>query len=106
MHTFRAAQPALLYLSPACIFSVLLVAAARGELADLWSYAEECEEDEVAGEKSLEARKAETEQSVNGRQQSLTEKREDILNGAAGEASPLKRRATRSSAKLAEPETL
>ena len=46
MHTFRAAQPALLYLSPACIFSVLLLAAIRGELKDFWSYTEETDEPE------------------------------------------------------------
>lgn len=46
MHTFRAAQPALLYLSPACILSVLATAAVRGELQDLWSFADGEEEDE------------------------------------------------------------
>jgi hypothetical protein len=38
MHTFRAAQPALLYLSPACIGSVVLCALARGELKALWAF--------------------------------------------------------------------
>lgn len=38
MHTFKAAQPALLYLSPACILSVLLVAVARGELGKVFAY--------------------------------------------------------------------
>jgi minor histocompatibility antigen H13 len=45
MHTFRAAQPALLYLSPACILSVLATAAVRGEVSQLWSFADG-EEDE------------------------------------------------------------
>ncbi|CAG8457593.1 10707_t:CDS:2 [Paraglomus brasilianum] len=32
MHTFKAAQPALLYLSPACILSVLLTGLVKGQL--------------------------------------------------------------------------
>ena len=32
MHSFKAAQPALLYLSPACILAPFLCAAAKGEL--------------------------------------------------------------------------
>lgn len=38
MHNFGAAQPALLYLSPACILSVLLTALVRGELKDVFAY--------------------------------------------------------------------
>ncbi|KAI9259335.1 signal peptide peptidase-domain-containing protein [Sporodiniella umbellata] len=38
MHLFKAAQPALLYLSPACILSVLITAFSRGELQELWAY--------------------------------------------------------------------
>ncbi|KAM0791428.1 hypothetical protein ACM66B_005886 [Microbotryomycetes sp. NB124-2] len=48
MHTFKAAQPALLYLSPACIISVVGCAIARGELKQLWSFQELDEEDEQA----------------------------------------------------------
>ncbi|KAJ1662516.1 hypothetical protein GGF38_003323 [Coemansia sp. RSA 25] len=46
MHTFKAAQPALLYLSPACILAVAVTAAARGELAAVFSYSEEIKKDE------------------------------------------------------------
>lgn len=38
MHNFRAAQPALLYLSPACITSFFLTAVARGDLAQALAY--------------------------------------------------------------------
>ncbi|KAG0227881.1 hypothetical protein BGW42_002535 [Actinomortierella wolfii] len=38
MHTFKAAQPALLYLSPACILSVLFMGAIRGELKQVFAY--------------------------------------------------------------------
>lgn len=38
MHVFKAAQPALLYLSPACCLAPLLVALVRGQLSQLFSY--------------------------------------------------------------------
>ena len=38
MHLFGAAQPALLYLSPACALSVVAVALQRGELHELWGW--------------------------------------------------------------------
>ncbi|KAI9256377.1 signal peptide peptidase-domain-containing protein [Helicostylum pulchrum] len=48
MHFFKAAQPALLYLSPACILSALITAAVRGEIKELFEFTteEEKEEDE------------------------------------------------------------
>jgi minor histocompatibility antigen H13 len=41
MYFFKAAQPALLYLVPACLGSSLTVAAVRGEFQQLFSYDEE-----------------------------------------------------------------
>jgi len=41
MHTFKAAQPALLYLVPCCLGSSLLMAFIRGEFDALWNYSEE-----------------------------------------------------------------
>jgi len=41
MHFFKAAQPALLYLSPACILSFLLTALARGEFHDAWNWSDD-----------------------------------------------------------------
>ncbi|XP_018411896.1 PREDICTED: minor histocompatibility antigen H13 isoform X1 [Nanorana parkeri] len=38
MHTFKHAQPALLYLVPACIGFPLLVALVKGELTEMFSY--------------------------------------------------------------------
>ncbi|KAK7472532.1 hypothetical protein VKT23_000647 [Stygiomarasmius scandens] len=38
MHIFKAAQPALLYLSPACIVSFVLTAVVRGELKEAWHW--------------------------------------------------------------------
>ncbi|KAI9330885.1 signal peptide peptidase [Obelidium mucronatum] len=39
MHTFKAAQPALLYLSPACILSAVGVALVRGDFKALFDFA-------------------------------------------------------------------
>jgi len=41
MHTFKAAQPALLYLVPACLGASSLMAYIRGEFRTLWNYSEE-----------------------------------------------------------------
>lgn len=38
MHVFKAGQPALLYLSPACSFAALLTAYTRNEIKDMWSW--------------------------------------------------------------------
>ncbi|KAL1922839.1 uncharacterized protein VTP21DRAFT_9215 [Calcarisporiella thermophila] len=51
MHVFKAAQPALLYLSPACILAAVGTAAVRGELKELFKYTTE-EEDEEAKKKA------------------------------------------------------
>lgn len=55
MHIYKAAQPALLYLSPAGIISVFLTALVRGELKVMWAYSTEEEvlpEDESETETS------------------------------------------------------
>ena len=44
MMYFNAAQPALLYLVPACLGSSLLTAVVRGELKDLFDYSEEVDD--------------------------------------------------------------
>eukprot|EP00163_Fabomonas_tropica_P000190 TRINITY_DN10130_c0_g1_i1.p1 TRINITY_DN10130_c0_g1~~TRINITY_DN10130_c0_g1_i1.p1 ORF type:complete len:393 (-),score=113.91 TRINITY_DN10130_c0_g1_i1:56-1234(-) len=46
MHYFKAAQPALLYLVPACIGSSFLFAAVRGEVSTLLEFEETSAEDE------------------------------------------------------------
>lgn len=53
MMQFQAAQPALLYLVPACLISSLACAGVRGELKELFDYSEEEEEstEEVSGDK-------------------------------------------------------
>lgn len=56
MHTFKAGQPALLYLSPACVGSVALCAWVRGEVRDLWAF-DDGENDERRPESGVEPAK-------------------------------------------------
>lgn len=44
MHTFSRAQPALLYLSPACILAFLVTAFFRGEFRDAWAWSDNPEQ--------------------------------------------------------------
>jgi len=52
MHVFKAAQPALLYLVPACIGSSFLLAVVRGELSLLFSYEEDQKKEKPVEKKS------------------------------------------------------
>lgn len=45
MHVFQAAQPALLYLSPACVAAVAIKAVQRGETGLVWSWKDEDDEE-------------------------------------------------------------
>lgn len=49
MNVFEAAQPALIYLVPFCVGAVLVLAKVRGEVREVWEYAEE--DDEAVKEK-------------------------------------------------------
>ncbi|KAG0169966.1 hypothetical protein DFQ28_003338 [Apophysomyces sp. BC1034] len=64
MHFFHAAQPALLYLSPACILSTLLTAAVRGELKELFQYSTEDKEEEKKKEKGKKEKKEKKEKKT------------------------------------------
>ncbi|XP_029291064.1 minor histocompatibility antigen H13 isoform X2 [Cottoperca gobio] len=57
MHTFKHAQPALLYLVPACIGFPVIVALIRGEFTELFSYEETPPEDTEAKEDDSESEK-------------------------------------------------
>ena len=52
MYFFKAAQPALLYLVPACLGGSLAVGTARGELSALFAYEEESAEKKKEGEEA------------------------------------------------------
>nr|XP_046252838.1 minor histocompatibility antigen H13 isoform X2 [Scatophagus argus] len=57
MHTFKHAQPALLYLVPACIGIPVFVALVKGELTEMFRYEESPPEEEAAKEDSSESEK-------------------------------------------------
>ncbi|XP_025198779.1 minor histocompatibility antigen H13 [Melanaphis sacchari] len=52
MHVFKAAQPALLYLVPACLITPMLVALVRGDFKTLFSYEDHKMEPEKTSKKS------------------------------------------------------
>ncbi|XP_070825028.1 minor histocompatibility antigen H13 isoform X4 [Chaetodon trifascialis] len=57
MHTFKHAQPALLYLVPACIGFPVIVALFKGELTEMFRYEEASAEEEGAKEESESEKK-------------------------------------------------
>lgn len=57
MHTFKHAQPALLYLVPACVGFPVVVALVKGELTEMFRYEETPPEDEDAKEDSSDSEK-------------------------------------------------
>ncbi|XP_042160091.1 minor histocompatibility antigen H13-like isoform X1 [Oncorhynchus tshawytscha] len=57
MHTFKHAQPALLYLVPACIGFPLVVALLKGELTEMFRYEEVSAEDVAAKEGTTQVEK-------------------------------------------------
>ncbi|KAK6308032.1 hypothetical protein J4Q44_G00213030 [Coregonus suidteri] len=59
MHTFKHAQPALLYLVPACIGFPVVVALLKGELTEMFRYEEVSPEDAAVKEETTESTEAE-----------------------------------------------
>ncbi|XP_067678752.1 minor histocompatibility antigen H13-like isoform X1 [Haliotis asinina] len=59
MHFFKHAQPALLYLVPACVGVPILVAIVRGELKELFSYEDHSDQKEESEGEKKEEKKAE-----------------------------------------------
>ena len=57
MYFFEAAQPALLYLVPACLGGAILTAATRGEAKTLFHFAEGQAKEEQDAKKAIEAKK-------------------------------------------------
>jgi minor histocompatibility antigen H13 len=57
MIVFEAAQPALLYLVPACLGSSLTCAFVRGEVKELFAYSEEEEESEELADDKKDKKK-------------------------------------------------
>ena len=64
MHVFKHGQPALLYLVPGVLIAVWGTALAKGEVAQMWAYTEDVEEDKSKqkGSKAGESNESETAQ--------------------------------------------
>lgn len=59
MHVFKAAQPALLYLSPACISATLIAALVNGQIKEFFGYSAEEPSKSVATKKIISKKKKE-----------------------------------------------
>ncbi|CAH3161972.1 unnamed protein product [Pocillopora meandrina] len=59
MHTFKAAQPALLYLVPACLGTPITLALLRGEISDLFKYEDNPEKDTKEEDKASQEESSE-----------------------------------------------
>lgn len=80
MHTFKAAQPALLYLSPLCTLSVVLVALIKGELKVLWEFEEgEGSEDEKIEKKEIFLEKKEEDSAVSTAVEEIEDNEKRVL---------------------------
>ena len=66
MHVFKAAQPALLYLSPACISSLLLTALVNGQIKAVFEYSTEAPEEIDSKKKKAKVESAEEEEAAPG----------------------------------------
>ncbi|KAK3830777.1 MAG: minor 13 [Linnemannia elongata] len=88
MHTFKAAQPALLYLSPACILSVLFMGLIRGEIKEVFAYTSE-EGIEAAKAKEEEEKKKQEEKKKAGEDKKVPAlvKTESVVSEKASSAS-------------------
>ena len=58
LNNWKHSQPALLYLVPACLGAPILMAAIRGDLSSMFSYADYSEEEEEGVEESNELGKS------------------------------------------------
>lgn len=76
MHIFKHAQPALLYLSPACILSVLITALIRGELKKLFAYEDETEEEKKKREEREQKEKEEKEKKEQEKKEEKDKKKQ------------------------------
>lgn len=88
MHQFRAAQPALLYLSPACILSVACTALFRGELQKFWSWSDEDEE----SKKDVDAKQELSKSAQNGNGKMIDSATSTALDSEARENSNVRHR--------------
>ncbi|MBW0502640.1 hypothetical protein O181_042355 [Austropuccinia psidii MF-1] len=81
MHFFRAAQPALLYLSPACTGSVLALAIIQGDTKEYWRW-EDGEDDDKDEPKEKSSKDSKSSSSGNKDKRSI----DDLKDGDDDEA--------------------
>ncbi|KAI9632812.1 putative minor histocompatibility antigen h13 [Dioszegia hungarica] len=84
MTYFKRAQPALLYLSPACILGPFLLALVRGEIADLWAYKEGAEDSKSIVDETIE-RGSEIAQKARAEARAKAAALADGVSGGEGE---------------------
>jgi len=89
MHTFKAAQPALLYLSPACILSVLVTGIVKNQLKEVFNYtAEDSDEEKKKSNNIKKMVSSDSEKDDGHTKQKNTRKTEESDNidvvGASG----------------------
>jgi minor histocompatibility antigen H13 len=76
MHVYGKAQPALLYLSPACILSLFVVGIVRGELGDAWKWIDDGLMKKAVGDGSGKGHESDGNvEQVDGRRKSKSKKR-------------------------------
>lgn len=85
MHVFKAAQPALLYLSPACAAAALVTALIRKEFPALWAYKE------ISIEERLEKAK-ETKETKENEATEKEDVKEDGITDTKYEAQAIKKK--------------
>ncbi|KAF9174079.1 hypothetical protein BGX21_000937 [Mortierella sp. AD011] len=85
MHTFKAAQPALLYLSPACILSVLFMGLVRGEIKEVFTYTSEEGKEAKEAEEKKKNDKKETEDKTKD---AAEDKKESSAGDSEQEGTP------------------
>ncbi|KAE8540619.1 hypothetical protein D1P53_002983 [Cryptococcus gattii VGV] len=85
MHHFQRAQPALLYLSPACTLGPVLLAFARRDIKNLWTYDELSEENKKVLDDTIESA---SEAAIKARAEAKAAAEETVSEGEAtvGEA--------------------
>ncbi|PWZ02269.1 hypothetical protein BCV70DRAFT_60560 [Testicularia cyperi] len=95
MHVFKAAQPALLYLSPACTGALFLTAWLRGELSQVWSWTDGEDDDE-------DEKKGDDKKSQNSKNKSKTS-RETVKENGDDATHDAKQTPTRKSSRKSKP---
>lgn len=77
MYTFKAAQPALLYLVPACLGTSIVLALVRGDMRTLWNYTENEEAEETKDTPAPTTNDADVDAAVDEKEAASKEEEEE-----------------------------